>query len=78
MFEHPSNHLILSRVSRVQWFRERIEINSAELAKLRWSEGWKIKRSTAHFGVGMTFLKQRLSELQGAYFENYPAPSSEI
>ncbi len=63
VFEHPNDHLTISRVTRIQWFRERIKIDSAELAKLRWSEGWKINQLAAHFRVGTTFLKKQLAKI---------------
>jgi DNA-binding transcriptional regulator LsrR (DeoR family) len=59
--EHP---LTITRGYRIQWRRERICIDSAELAKLRWSEGWTIDRLAVHYGIGTTTLKRELSRVR--------------
>jgi hypothetical protein len=64
VFEPLSTSLTVTRVSRVQWFRDKIDIDRAELAELRWSKKWKVGDLAAHFGVGTTSIKMQLKGLK--------------
>ena len=49
---------VVSQAYKFIW--ERDYLDSAELARLRWIEGWKIAELANHYGLGQTTIRDRL------------------
>lgn len=56
--------LTISQVYKLSWERQWEYLDLTELARLRWTEKWKIGRLADHFEISRTALKERLRAIK--------------
>lgn len=52
----------ISQVYKLTWEREYLDL--AELARLRWTEGWKIQELANHFMISESGIKERIRAIK--------------